>query len=160
MSIVEIRPWRPNDTPALITIFRDSVRLSAAYPTAARQAWAPNDIDAAAWHDRQTRHLTLVAVDADDRPIGFVELAGDVPTGQIHMLFVAPPAQDRGVAGALLAASEAAARPIGMTRLITNASHGACPVFQRAGFHTLYPRTVWRAGQWLHNTAMAKDLNC
>ena len=67
-------------------------------------------------------------------------------------------AQGQGLAGALLAAAETAARASGMTRLTTEASHAARPVFHRAGFRTLYPRTLWRAGQWLHNTAMAKDL--
>ena len=158
MSAAHLRPWRPADTPALIAVFRTSVRLSAVYPAAVRRAWAPDDIDAAAWQDRQRRHWTQVAVGADERPLGFVELASAAPTGHIDMLFVAPAAQGRGIAGALLAAAEAAARAQGVRRLTTEASHAARPVFQRAGFHTLYPRTLWRAGQWLHNTAMAKDL--
>ena len=106
------------------------MRLSAVYPAAVRRAWAPDDIDAAAWQDRQSRHWTQVAVDADDRPLGFVELAGAAPTGHIDMLFVAPAAQGRGIAGALLAAAEAAARAHGVTRLTTEASHAARPVFQ------------------------------
>ena len=80
------------------------------------------------------------------------------PAGHVGMLFVAPAAQGQGLAGALLAAVETAARASCMTRLTTEASHAARPVFHRAGFRTLYPRTLWRAGQWLHNTAMAKDL--
>ena len=158
MSEARLRPWRPDDTPALSTVFRDCVRLSPAHPAAVRHAWAPDDIDTAAWNDRQTRHWTHVAVDADDRLLGFIELAGGAPTGHVDMLFVAPAAQGQGLAGALLAAAETAARARGMTRLTTEASHAARPVFHRAGFRTLYPRTLWRAGQWLHNTAMAKDL--
>ena len=109
MSEARLRPWRPDDTPALITVFRDSVRLSPAYPAAVRHAWAPDDIDTAAWNDRQTRHWTHVAVDADDRPLGFIELAGGAPAGHVDMLFVAPAAQGQGLAGALLAAAETAA---------------------------------------------------
>ncbi|MEC8084163.1 MAG: GNAT family N-acetyltransferase, partial [Pseudomonadota bacterium] len=60
MSEARLRPWRPADTPALITVFRDSVRLSPAYPAAVRHVWAPDDIDTAAWNDRQTRHWTHV----------------------------------------------------------------------------------------------------
>ena len=82
MSEARLRPWRPDDTPALITVFRDSVRLSPAHPAAVRHAWAPDDIDTAAWNDRQTRHWTHVAVDADARPLGFIELAGGAPAGQ------------------------------------------------------------------------------
>ena len=76
MSNACLHPWRPDDTPVLITVFRNSVRLSPAYPATVRDDRAPDDIDTAAWNNRQTRHRTQVAVDAHEWLLGFIELAG------------------------------------------------------------------------------------
>ncbi len=75
------------------------------------------------------------------------------------MLYVHPDHQRCGVASALLRATEALARPRGLTELTVEASLTARPFFERAGFRQVMPQRVERNGLLLLNYRMEKRLS-
>jgi putative acetyltransferase len=154
MSVVRIRDFVPADAPTTMALFRAAVRETAGrdYSEAQRRAWAPDEMDAAEWAARRAQGQTWVA-EQSGSPAGFIDLERD---GRIGMLFVHPSHQRRGVASALLAHLETAARQRGLRRLHTEASVTARPFFARHGFRTLAPQTVPLRGERLLNYRMEK----
>lgn len=75
------------------------------------------------------RHMWITLM--DDTPTGFADLTKE---GHLDRLFVSPDYQRCGVASALLAMVEQAARHRGMTRLTTDASLTALPFFEARRF--------------------------
>src|SRR3546814_16841474 len=106
-------------------------------------AWAPDEIDRAAWAARRANRPTWVA-ELDGVPVGFVDLE---PDGHIDMLFVDADHQRRGIASVLLGQVEETAHDQGLTRLHTEASITARPFFERRGFRVIAPQTVVLRGQ-------------
>ncbi len=151
-----IRNYRPEDAEALIGLFRGTVRQVnlGDYSSDQVAAWAPEDIDAAEWAERQARNRTLVA-ELDGEIAGFAELQDGA---RIHMLFVHKDYQGRGVASALLGRMEDMARRSGVERLSSDVSITARPFFTRRGFAVVSPQTVLLRGQEFSNFRMAKDL--
>jgi len=153
-----VRPYRAADAPALSQIFRRSVEGLGprAYGPAQVAAWASlcptaEEIAARAGDGR----LLLVAVDADDRPLAFADLERD---GHIDLFYCAPEAAERGVAAALYAALEQAARAAGTSRLYAEASETARGFFERQGFAVTARRDFAVAGVAIHNYAVEKRL--
>ncbi|MNR78876.1 putative N-acetyltransferase YafP [compost metagenome] len=153
---LRIRAYRPEDAPALLAVFRDSVRRSAHQDYSPEQlaAWAPDQMDEGAWAERRASRPTWVA-DVGGRPVGFSDLEAD---GHLDMLYVAADYQGRGVASALLDAVLSAAKEQGLTRVFTEASLTAKPFFERRGFRLLQEQTVQRLGQMLVNCRMERKL--
>ena len=153
---VSIRGFRPDDVGALIDIFRSAVRDVARrdYTQAQVSAWAPDVIDAAAWAARCATRQTFVA-DIDRHPVGFTEL---VSNGHLDMMYVDARHQGRGIASALLAHAETAARDAGVVQLFTEASITARAFFERRGFELIAPQVVCRRGQDFINYRMTKSL--
>ena len=91
---ISIRPGRLEDHARLLAVWRSAVESSHTFLTA-------SDVD---WYEPmvagylQQMSDVRVAIDDSDEVMGF--LAQDA--GEIHMLFVDPAAQRRGVGGALL----------------------------------------------------------
>ena len=118
---VQIRGVQDEDLTSLLTIWRAAVQASHGFLT-------PEDVD---WYEQLVagylpRMADLrVAVDADDTPLGFI--AHDA--GKIHMLFVSPDAQGRGVGTALL---EHVARDQPELRLDVNEQNPAALAFYTA----------------------------
>lgn len=89
-----LRPARPDDRAALFAVWREAV-------TATHPFLAPDDLAfyAALVRDTYLPGADLaVAVDAADRPLGFIGVDGDT----IDALFVHPSAHGRGIGSALL----------------------------------------------------------
>ena len=151
-----IRDYRPDDTEVLIKLFRGTVRQVnlGDYSSDQVAAWAPDDIDAADWAERQARNRTLVA-ELDDEIAGFAELQDGT---YVHMLYVHKDYQGRGVASALLTRIENMARRNGAERLTSDVSITARPFFACRGFAVVSPQTVTLRGQEFSNFRMAKDL--
>jgi putative acetyltransferase len=151
-----IRLYRPDDVDALIDIFRASVRQVARRDYSEEQvlAWAPDAIDRTGWVEQYASRPAWVA-EIEDRPVGFSDLE---PDGHLDMMFVHPDHQGRGVASALLAEVESAARHQGIDCLHTEASITARPFFERRGFQLLAPQTVSLRGQRFINYRMEKVL--
>lgn len=89
-----IRPSRPEDSEFLFAIWLTAVRATHDFLT-------ESDID---FYAEQVRHAYiphadfLVAVDDDDRPVGFIGMTGS----KIDSLFVAPSRHGKGVGRALV----------------------------------------------------------
>ncbi len=142
----------------MIAVFRASVHGIARrdYTAAQVGAWAPETIDRVAWAQRFDRHRVWVAEDTAGTLGGFIQLADD---GCVDMLYVHPAFAGQGVATALLAQAEAAARRLGNKCLLTAASITARPFFERRGFRMIAPQTVQLRGLLFRNFRMAKDVD-
>ena len=94
-----VRPASREDVAAIIDVFRASVRQIASrdYTPAQVLAWAPDEIDPAAWAHRSATRYAWVA-EIDLVIAGFSELEVD---GHLDMMYVHPAFQRRGVASAL-----------------------------------------------------------
>lgn len=154
--MVTLRPYRPDDAPALLALFRDTIRRvnSQDYSPAQIAAWASDDIDTVAWAGRFTGRFVAVAEEGGHL-VGFSDLEAD---GHIDRMFVSADHQGRGIGRQLLAAVVAEARRIGLVRLFTEASITARPFFERRGFSLIGRQSVGRAGQELTNFRMDKAL--
>jgi putative acetyltransferase len=151
-----IRDARPDDTGELIALFKDTVRHVnlADYSPAQVAAWAPDDIDAEAWRERQARNRTLLA-EIEGDIVGFAELQDGA---RVHMLYVQKDHQGHGIASALLARIETIAAHSGARGLTVDASVTARPFFAHKGFTVVAPQTVTRGGQSFRNFRMEKTL--
>src|ERR1700678_1801943 len=95
VKVVTLRLYRPDDAPALLTLFRDTIRRvnSRDYSPAQIAAWASDDIATVAWAGRFTGRFVPVADEAG-RPVGFAELE---PDGHIDRVYVSADHQGRGI---------------------------------------------------------------
>ena len=96
---MKLRAYQSGDLPAILNLFRDTVHTVCArgYTRAQLDAWAPAELDAAAWDASLLAHQTLVA-EENGSIIGFADLAED---GYLDRLYVHRDWQGRGVASAL-----------------------------------------------------------
>lgn len=151
-----IRPYRTDDGPALLALFRASVHVLGLrhYTPAQVAAWAPDDLDEARFLARRAAHQTFVA-ESDGQITGFADLE---PDGHIDMFYLQPDFQGRGLATTLYCKIEQTARQQALRRLTVDASLGARPVFEHWGFTTLAEQQVERSGQVLVNFRMEKEI--
>src|SRR5207237_7341194 len=86
LRVITLRPYRQDDAPALLALFRDTIRRvnSRDYSPPQITAWASDDIDTVSWFGRFTGRYVPVAEEAG-RPVGFAELAAD---GQLERGYV------------------------------------------------------------------------
>ena len=154
--MVTLRPYRPDDAPALLALFRDTIRgvNSRDYSPAQIAAWASDDIDTVAWAGRFAGRFVPVAEEAG-HPVGFAELE---PNGHIDRVYVSADHQRRGIGRELLAVTVAEARRVGLARLFTEASITARPFFEAQGFAVLAPQVVTCRGAEFVNYRMERVL--
>jgi putative acetyltransferase len=153
---VELRDYTDADARATLDVFLRAVRVTAARDYTAEQvrAWAPDDIDRAAWAERRAGSRTRVAV-RDDVVVGFTDVDA---AGYVDMLFVDPDAARTGVARALLDWVVRTARADGATELTTHASVTARPFFAANGFEVVAEQHPVRRGVALTNYRMRRPL--
>jgi len=155
---VKLRAYRAGDAARLEEIFRAAIRQLGSRNYTAEQVavWSGARVTAERLHDMYSDgRATFIAVDETDTAIAFSDLEAD---GHVDMLYCHPDHAGRGIASALLAAIESAARQAGMTRLHTEASETARPVFARAGYADVLRRPLEIDGVALHNWKMEKLL--
>lgn len=155
-SAPSLRPALPADAPRLAEIFREAVLELAVddYDDDQRDAWASAADDVEAFGERLAAMLTIVAL-REGEPMAFGALEdGDM----IAMLYVHPDAAGQGFATALVAALERLAFARGKTKVSTDASDVSRGFFERRGYVAQQRNSVMRAGEWLANTTMTKDL--
>ena len=154
--MVMLRPYRPGDAPALLALFRDTVRRvnRRDYSPMQVAAWASDDIDTGRWFGRFAGRFVSVAEEAG-RPVGFAELE---PDGHIDRVYVAADHQRRGVGRQLMAAIVGEARRVGIARLFTEASITARPFFEAQGFAVQAPQVVTCRGAEFVNYRMERVL--
>lgn len=156
-----IRPYRVGDADAIAAITLAAIRVTALAAYSAEQvaAWSARFSPARVLEWAEQGHHILVAVDAADHPIAYTMLEG---SGHLDMLYCHPEHGGKGLARALLAEAEVAALSRGVTRLFTEASEIARPVFERAGYEVLHRRDFsipHEGGEIaIHNYAMEKRL--
>ncbi len=151
-----IRSYVTDDAPALVDLFRSTVRSVnlADYSDEQVQAWAPDVIDVAEWAGRMSQNRTFVAELRGDLA-GFAELTSQ---GRVHMLFVAKDKLREGVATALLRRVEDEAIRLGLRTLTTDASVTARPTFEKNGYVAVRRQKVTVRSQTLADFHMAKSL--
>src|SRR5881398_2034549 len=95
VRVITLRPYRPDDAPALLALFRDTIRRvnSWDYSPAQIAAWASDDIDTVSWFGRFAGRFVAVADEAG-RPVGFAELEAD---GHIDRVYISANHQRRGI---------------------------------------------------------------
>ena len=155
---MEVRPFRPEDAPALAAIFHSAVHQIASlhYTQAQVNAWSPEVPDPARFEARAADgRLMLVAVDAGDAPLAYGDLEAD---GHIDHLYCRPDAAGTGVAAALYAEIEAAAHRRGIARLYTEASQPARHFFAKRGFVEVSRNNFEIVGVPIHHFRMEKIL--
>ncbi len=155
--MIALRPYRPEDAPLLLALFRDTIRRvnSRDYSPDQIAAWACDDIDLVKWTERFTGRFVPVA-EADGRPVGFAELESN---GHIDRVYVSADHQGQGIAQRLLAAVVAEARRVGLTRLYSEVSITARPFFEKQGFVVLAEQVVNCRGVELVNYRMERLLS-
>jgi putative acetyltransferase len=154
--VITLRPYRPDDAPALLVLFRDTIRRvnSRDYSPAQIAAWASDDIDTVSWFGRFSGRYVPVAEEAG-RPVGFAELES---SGHIDRVYVSADHQRCGIGRQLLATVAAEAQRVGLSRLFTEASITARPFFESQGFVVLAPQVVTCRGIDFVNYRMERVL--
>jgi len=155
-SNLSLRPMLPTDMPQLAEIFRASVEELAAedYSESQREAWASAVDDEDGFAKKLGGQLTLIATLSGD-PVGFISLAG---TDRLDMLYVHPAAAGQGVGAMLADAVERLAAGRGAAKLKVDASDNALGFFEKRGYVAQQRSTIVRAGEWLANTSLEKQL--
>ncbi len=151
-----LRPFLAEDTPLLAEIFRAAIAELAAedYSEAQQEAWASAADDDAAFGKKLAGELTLIAT-MQGSPVGFAALAGK---DKIDMLYVHPAAAGQGVGSMLADALEKLAGNRGAATLLVEASDNARGFFEKRGYVARQRNSVSRAGEWLANTTLQKQL--
>lgn len=152
-----VRAFRPSDAPALAQIFYDAIHIGAApvYDAKARAAWCPKVPDGPGWSARLSDSVTFVA-DERDHPVGFMSVIAD--QRHIDLAFVHPDHLRKGVATELCQRIETHSLSIGLTRLTTDASLMAEPMFMTQGWRVIEHQKIKRHGVILRNCLMEKRL--
>ena len=154
---VTLRRYEPTDAPALLALFRDTIRRvnSRDYNPEQIAAWASDDIDPIAWANRFADRYAIIA-ETDEKLAGFTELE---PDGHIDRFYVSADHQRLGVGKALLDALVLEARRTGNSRLYLEASITARPFFASQGFAVIAPQTVVARGVEFVNFRMERRLS-
>jgi putative acetyltransferase len=152
-----LRPFLLSDTPLLAEIFRASIAelTSDDYTEAQQAAWMASAGDEAAFGERLTGELTLVAT-IEGAAVGFAALTGG---NVIDMLYVHPAVAGRGIGAQLCDAIERLAAARGAAKLTADASDTALGFFTRRGFVPQRRNSVSRNHEWLANTTVEKTLS-
>jgi putative acetyltransferase len=153
---MRLRPFGPEDAPALLTLFRDTIRRvnSRDYDPEQVRAWASDEIDPEAWASRFAGRFVVVA-EVGSQIAGFAELERD---GHIDRFYVSADHQRQGVGRAMLDALVGEAQRRGIGRLFTEASLTAQPFFERQGFAADAAQTVVHRGVAFRNVRMSRPL--
>ena len=156
MSTISFRPYLPKDAAAVADLFMASIDELAAddYDEEQRIAWASAAEDVAGFGANLAGMLTILA-EAEGDLLGFAALKDNKI---IDMLYVAPDHAGKGVGKALVGVMELLARQRGAEMLTVDASEVACEFFVHLGYEKQARNTVMRAGEWLANTTMTKNL--
>lgn len=155
-SPVTLRPYSPDDAPALLRLFKDTIRRVNSRDYAPEQvaAWASDEIDASAWASRFEGRFAVVA-EAAGVIAGFVDLS---PEGYLDRLFVSADHQGQGIATALMDAVFAEAKRLNLPKIEVQVSLTARPFFERRGFRVVESRSVEVRGAMLDCFGMEREL--
>lgn len=129
--MITIRPARPEDAGALLTVHVASIRRVCGphYTPAQIEAWAgPKRADR---YVEDMRSGTLLVAEVDGAIVGFGDCGSK---GSIRALYLHPDHVGRGLGRRLLDALEADARARGITEMGLYSSTNAITFYERAGY--------------------------
>ena len=152
---ISLRQYRDGDLPAVIELFRDTIRRVNVrdYTPAQVQAWAPDEIDPAKWRSFAGRYA--IVAESHDRLVGFADLETD---GHLDRFFVHADTQRQGVGRAMLHELIDEAVRLALPRIFAEVSITAKPFFERHGFVVLVEQSVEVRGERLTNYRMERSL--
>lgn len=153
-----VRSFQSRDAALLGRVFYRSVHEvgSARYSSSQVAVWAPAEPTEELYLARACDgRVFLVAVDGEDRPLGYGDLK---PDGHIHHLYFAPEATRTGLAVTLYEQLERAATEQGLRLLYTEASELARGFFYKRGFAVVERRDFILRDVPIHNYRMEKRL--
>lgn len=153
---MQLRAYRPDDVPALIRLFRDTIRTVNVrdYTPDQVRAWAPDEIDETRWRERLAAQHVVMA-ESEGQVVGFCSWT---PEGYLDFLYVHAGYQRRGVARAVYAAAEDAMRKAEVKRVYAHVSITAQPFFLKQGFLLVEHRVAEIRGSKLSHAVMEKIL--
>lgn len=153
---IALRRFRPEDLPALVALFRDTIRRVNIRDYTREQviAWAPDAVDPARWGTLADR-FTIVA-ESDGVIVGFTDLE---PDGHLDRFYVHADRQRLGVGRVMLAAVVEEARRLGLGRVYSEVSITARPFFESQGFVVLARQEVEVRGERFVNYRMERRLD-
>jgi putative acetyltransferase len=151
-----IRKYKPGEEPALWTLFFETVRTINLGNYSAEQvrAWAPDDVDEAAWAQR-IAEMNPYVCEHEGLIVGYAALR---KSGYVDHFYVHHAWQDRGVGKRLYATIEADARAQQLEELTADVSITARPFFESRGFRVVRAQEVVRCGVVMRNFRMVKRL--
>lgn len=159
---ITIRPFREDDAAAISALTLAAIRVTGprGYTPVQIAAWAARHAAPERFIARAAQgDVIRLAVGADDRPMAYYLLEAD---GHLDMLYCHPEHGGQGLARMLLGEADLVARAMDLTRLFTEASELARPVFERAGYRLVARRDFtipFEGGEVaIHNYAMEKRL--
>lgn len=152
-----LRPYRPDDAPLLLALFRETIRRINARDYSPEQvnAWASDEIDPIAWACRFEGRFVAVA-EVGGRVAGFAELEQE---GHIDRFFVSADHQGMGIGRALMEAIEGEAKRLGLRRLSADVSLTARSFFECNGFVVVAEQVVTLRGVAFQNVRMEQRLD-
>lgn len=153
---LQLRRFVAGDAAALHRVFHGAVHQTASrdYTPAQVQAWAPDDLDMAAW-DAHMRVIQPFVVERAGEIVGYADLQ---PDGLIDHFFVAAPHGGMGVGQLLMDRIHEEAGRLGLAELHADVSLSAEGFFARNGFAVVERRLPVRRGVSLPNARMRKPL--
>jgi putative acetyltransferase len=151
-----IRGYRTGDCVKIAELFRDTVHSINAgdYNQNQIDAWAPKEIDAAAWDKKLSSSYSVVA-EIDGVIVGFGDADG---TGYFDHLYTHKDYQGIGIATQIANDIENHCAGMGIHSITTAASITARPFFEKRGYIVLKRQYVELRGQSFINFLMEKDL--
>lgn len=156
-SQVRIRSYESADAAETLRIFHDAIIVTASADYAPEQiaAWARLDNrDVVEWDRSMLARESFVAL-IGEQLAGFSDVSAD---GYIDMMFVSPRFARRRVASELLIFLELRARKLSASRLSSNVSTTARPLFESLGFHVVKEQHPVTEGVVMTNFLMIKEL--
>jgi putative acetyltransferase len=151
-----IRMYLPKDISEVTELLYNTVHTINLrdYSSAEVEAWAPKEIDKAAWNRRLSDNFTVVA-EKDGIIVGFASLANKE---YYDLLYIHKDYQRQGIASALTYSIEYEAALCGISELTADVSITAKPFFERMGYEVIREQSVERKGKSLTNYKMRKGL--
>lgn len=155
MPELNLRAYRPDDAPRLLTLFRDTIQRVNCRDYNPEQivAWASDEIDEDAWAARFEGRFVVVA-EQDEVLVGFGELESN---GHIDRFYVSADHQGCGVGRRLITALLHEATRLSLSRLTVEASITARPFFERYGFEVCERQLVICRGVEMPNFRMTRE---
>ena len=150
----QIRQAEPVDAPALLDLFRDTIRRVNCrdYAPAQVAAWT-SGILPEVWAAKLASRWCIVAVNEANQPLGFADLETN---GHLDRFYIHADHQRRGVGRALLNAVMEQASLWQLPRVFSEVSITARPFFLQHGFRVITDQLVFSRGAAFLNYRMER----